>query len=312
MVSSSQTGASARGRKIWLWGFGILVVLAALYSAGWFYATSVLKDNVLRALGKQEAAGITSDCADMAFSGFPFRIGLSCSGVKIDDHKHGVSASFNRLTSHARVYAPGDISWSLQSPAEFRSAQGLSMSAEWASLQSQLTTRGKGIEQGMTVIEGLKAGIVSALDGRSLNFTAARTEIHARQAGEDLQATIGIENANVVVPALPQPLPAASANVDVTLTGKAGLLTGRDESGQPLRGAAGIVNHAIADIGEGRTSDAVRALLLRRARLPFGPIQIEDRPARSLAGKPQGHDPRGQPHHRLCRKAAEEPRRWRR
>jgi len=253
MASSSQASASRTGSRFWLWGLGLLVVLAALYSAGWYYATSVLKDQVLVALGKQERAGMTGECADMSLSGFPFSIGLSCSSVKIDDHDRGVSASFDRLSSHARVFAPGDITWSLQSPAEFRSAQGISVSAEWASLQSQLIARGQGIEQGMAVIEGLKAAIVSSLDGRSINVKAARTEIHTRQAGADLQATIGIDNATVTVPALPQPLPAVSADADVVLTGKAALLAGEDQSGEGLRGTAGIVNHAVADIGEGRT-----------------------------------------------------------
>ena len=253
MVASSGMEAPRTRRRPWLWVLVALIVLIGLYTAGWYYAASVLKANVLRTLGKQDAAGITGECVDMGLGGFPFGIGLSCAKVTIDDHSKGMSASFVGLSSSARVYAPGDITWTLQSPAEFRTAQGLTVSAEWQNLQSELTARGSGIQQTATVIDGLKAGIVSSFDGRSMDFGAARTEIHARQNGDDLEATIGLEGANAVIKDFPQPLPTLAASLDVTLKGKAGLLDGSDPTGQPLRGTSGLLHHMVADIGDGRT-----------------------------------------------------------
>ena len=78
---------------------GIIVLLAAVYTGGWFYAASALKTNVLRALGKQDAAGFTGQCTDLDQQGFPFRIGLFCSKVEVDDHARGVSATFDDLSA---------------------------------------------------------------------------------------------------------------------------------------------------------------------------------------------------------------------
>jgi hypothetical protein len=237
---------------MWLLGVALIVIIAALYSGGWYYAAAALKTNVMRALGDQDAAGITGQCDDLALQGFPFRIGLSCSKVDIDDHVNGMSASFDDLNASAHVYAPGNISWNLKSPAQVRTSQGLSVSAEWQNLQSTLTTRGNGIEEGQTVIEGLKAGIASSFTGQNIDFSADHTEIHVRQNGSNLEAAIGVEKSNTVIKDFPQVLPTLSANADITLTDKAGLLDGSDKSGRGLFGASGILHQVVADIGDGR------------------------------------------------------------
>jgi hypothetical protein len=253
MAASSQSVASGRGKGKWLVGLlGLLVVLAALYTGGWYYATSMVKANVMKALGQHSAAGITGECAGMDFNGFPFAIGLSCAKVTIDDHVKGVSASFDNLNASAKVYEPNLIGWTLKSPAEFRSAQGLTVSAEWKDLQSSLVAKGRGISQAETVIDGLKAGIVSTFTGQTVDLTAGRTEIHTRQNGNDLQAQIGIENSQATIKDFPQQLPAVSASADVTLTDKAGLLDGSDSSAHGLYGTAGVLSQAVIDIGDGR------------------------------------------------------------
>jgi hypothetical protein len=252
MAASSQTTASGKGKRVWLLGIALIVIIAALYTGGWYYAAATLKTNVMRALGDQNAAGISGQCDDLALQGFPFSIGLSCSKVNVDDRVNGVSAAFDDLNASAHVYAPGNIHWNLNSPAEIRTAQGLTVSAEWKDLQSTLVTRGRGIDQGRTVIENLKAGISSSFTGQNFDVAADHTEIHVRQNGQNLEAAIGIEKSNIVIKDFPQTLPTVSASADVTLTDKAGLLDGSDKSGRGLFGASGILNRVVADIGDGR------------------------------------------------------------
>ncbi len=250
MAASSQSSPSGTAKRAWLLGLGLIVVIAALYTGGWFYAASALKTNVLRALGERNSSGISGQCADMAQNGFPFSIGLSCSKVDIDDHVNGISASFDDLNASAHVYTPGNISWNLNSPAEIRTTHGLTISAEWKNLQSSLVAKGNGIEEGQTAIDGLKAGIASSFTGQNVDFSADHTEIHLRQNGGNLEAAIGIENSNTVIKDFPQVLPTLSASADITLTDKAGLLDGSDQGG--LNGASGILHRVVADIGDGR------------------------------------------------------------
>lgn len=250
MAASSQSVATGRGKRLWLILVGLLVVLAALYTGGWYYATGFVRANVLKALGQENSAGIAGKCENMAFSGFPFSIGLTCDTVTVDNQTRGASANFDRLSASAPVFQPNHVSWSLKSPAEFRTTQGLTISAEWTDLQSSLVAQGRGVAQSQTVIDGLKAGIVSSFTGQSADVTAAHTEMRASQNGSDLDFAIGIENANAVIKDFPQTLPTASTSANVTLTGKAGLLDGSDREG--LRGAAGVLHQAVIDIGDGR------------------------------------------------------------
>ncbi|MFS8045431.1 DUF2125 domain-containing protein [Rhizobium sp. BR 314] len=250
MAASSQSVATGRGKRLWLVLLGLLVVLAALYTGGWYYATGFVRSNVLKALGQQNSAGIAGKCENMAFNGFPFSIGLTCDTVTVDNQTRGVSANFDMLSASAPVFQPNHVNWTLKSPAELRTSEGLTVSAEWTDLQSSLVAKGRGVAQSQAVINGLKAAIVSSFTGQSANLTAARTEMHASQNGDDLDFAIGIENANAVIKDFPQTLPTASTSANLTLSGKAGLLDGSDREG--LHGAAGVLHQAVIDIGDGR------------------------------------------------------------
>ncbi|MET3856398.1 DUF2125 domain-containing protein [Rhizobium sp. OAE497] len=246
MAASSQSGSS---RKFWWLGLGIVLVIA-IYTGGWFYAASQLKDTVLKAIAPRNTAGVSGECTDIDFRGYPFRIGLYCSKVDVDDNKNGVSASFGALRSAAQVYAPGHIVWELDSPAEIRTANGLTINAQWANLQSSLITKLRGIDRTSTVIEGLKATAISSYDGQTINVDAGRTEIHLRQNEGDLDGAISLQDANTVIKDWPQVFPKFSASADITLAGKAGMIDGSDRQG--LYGASGELRKVVVDIGDGK------------------------------------------------------------
>ncbi|MDO3432915.1 DUF2125 domain-containing protein [Rhizobium sp. CBN3] len=251
MAASSRSGSSQTGnsKKFWLLGGGILLVIA-LYTGGWFYAASALKTTVLKAIAPRDPAGVTGECSDIEFRGYPFRIGLFCSKVDVDDNVNGVSATFGALRSAAQVYAPSHIVWELDSPAEIRTTNGLSVSAQWANLQASLTTKLQGVDHSSTVIEGLKATAISSYTGQTISFDAARTEIHLRQNGADLDGAISVQDANTAIKDWPQLFPKLSASIDLTIAGKAGLIDGSDPNG--LNGSAGELRRIVADIGDGK------------------------------------------------------------
>ncbi|MBB4231073.1 DUF2125 domain-containing protein [Rhizobium mongolense] len=246
MAASSQSGS---GRKFWLLGLGI-VLFIAIYTGGWFYAAAHLKETVLKVIAPRSTAGVSGECADIDFRGYPFRIGLYCSKVGVDDNTNGVSASFGELRSAAQVYAPGRIVWELDSPAEIRTANGLSISAQWANLQSSLVTRLRGIDRTSMVIDGLKATAVSSYTGQTVNVDAGRTEVHLRQNAGDLDGAFSLQDANAVIKDWPQVFPKFSASADITLAGRGGMIDGSDPQG--LYGASGELRKAVADIGDGK------------------------------------------------------------
>ncbi|MDF0697753.1 DUF2125 domain-containing protein [Rhizobium sp. MC63] len=274
MAASSRSGSgqSSSGKKFWLLGGGILLAIT-LYTGGWFYAASALKTTVLKAIAPRDQAGVSGECSDIEFRGYPFRIGLFCSKVDVDDSVNGVSATFGALRSAAQVYAPGHIVWELDSPAEIRTSNGLSISAQWANLQSSLATRLKGIDRSSILIEGLKATAVSSFTGQTVSFDAARTEIHLRQNGADLDGAISVKDANTAITDWPQVFPKLSASIDVTVAGKAGLIDGSDPNG--LNGSAGELRRIVANIGDGKVMTLTGPFSFDEQGLLSGKFKLE-------------------------------------
>ncbi|MFN7027607.1 MAG: DUF2125 domain-containing protein [Pseudorhizobium sp.] len=249
MAASSRTSVS---RKIWLLAAAI-VLAVVLYTGGWFYAASALKEKTLALLGSREASGITVECADANYRGYPFRIGLFCSSIALDDRNNGISATVGALRSAAQVYDPGHIIWEVDGPAQVRTSHGLTVSSEWESLQSSLVAKGRGVERSSTIIRQGMTSIVSTAAGGSFNIGAERTEIHLRQNGRDLDAALTLDKLRTTAEGLPELLPAMTATADLTFVGRGGIIDGTDPNGIALYGTEGEMRSLSADLGEGRT-----------------------------------------------------------
>ncbi|RWX74399.1 DUF2125 domain-containing protein [Neorhizobium lilium] len=248
MAASSRTGVSGK-----LWLLACLVVLfIALYTAGWFYAASLLREKTLAMLGSRASDGFAAECADADYRGYPFRIGLFCSKVSVDDRANGISASFGALRSAAQVYDPGHIVWEMDSPAELRSSRGLIVSTSWKSLQSSVVTKLKGVERAALVLQNPKTHIVSSANGQSFDINADRAEIHLRQNGPDLDAAVTLDGTDTAMEGLQQLLPRLTTSADLTLVGRAGMIDGSDPNGISLRQTKGEMREFRADLGEGR------------------------------------------------------------
>jgi hypothetical protein len=243
MTSSSQSGSHRK----FLWLAGGIVAVVGIYTAGWFYAANRLEATVLRVLSPNEARNVAGTCEDIDFKGFPFRIGMFCSKVTVDDSQNGISAQFGALRSTAAVYKPNHIVWELDSPVQISNPQGLSINADWTNFQSSLFVKGRGVERSSTIIQGLKA----SLGQGDLVIAADNSDMQLRQNGSDLDAAITLTGTEITAPNLPQILPKFTGIADVTLAGKAGLIDGSDSSG--IRGSNGELRRLAADIGEGST-----------------------------------------------------------
>ena len=260
MAASSRSGVSG---KVWALAAAIVLVIA-VYTGGWFYAASALKEKTLAALGAQQARGMAAECTDAEYRGYPFRIGLFCSKISVDDSRNGIAASFGPLRSAAQIYQPNHIVWELDGPAETRTTHGLSVSSQWASLQSSLIAKLGGVERTSTVIEGLASTIVSSQTGQTFDLKVAHTEAHMRQNGADLDAAVTLQDTDLAAKGLPQLMPKFTASADVTLAGKAGLLEGRDESGTGYYNSQGEIRRISLDLGNGQVVSIT------------GPVSIDD------------------------------------
>jgi hypothetical protein len=247
MAASSRSGISG---KIWALGAGVVVVVG-VYTAGWFYAASLLKEKTLALLGQQQQRGMTAECVDAEYRGYPFRIGLFCAKVAVDDRENGVSATFGALRSAAQIYQPSHVVWELDSPAETRTSHGLTASSQWDRLQSSLTTTLGGIERSSTVIDELRTNIVSTKTSQAFDLAVNQVEMHLRQNGADLDAALTLEDTDIAAQGLAQLMPRFTATANITLANKAVLLQGRG-AGHRLYGTQGEMRQLDVDLGNGQ------------------------------------------------------------
>jgi len=257
MASSTRPGQTAVTRKVVLLG-AFVVIAAAVYSGGWMLAATVMRQRLSELLDGHNAAGAEVRCNDMDIRGYPFRIGLFCSSVTVDDRFNGVSASLGAFRSAAQVYAPSHFVWEMDGPAELRSALGFSFSAEWERLHSSVSAWFDGLSRSSLVTEGLKVDVTTVANGNTATIRSDHGEFHIRRNGEDLDAASLVTNTRILMPnATPLALPPVSASFDVTMLGKAALLDPvRDTTAAELYGSKGEIRRLVIDLGEGRVLTA--------------------------------------------------------
>ena len=239
-------------RKIWRLGLAV-VVAALIYTAGWFYATSQIKERLQLAFGGANPIAAEVDCGDMDMRGFPFRLGLHCSKLAVDDHRNGISATFGSLRTAAQIYAPGHVVWELDGPAEIRSAFGPVVLADWKNLRSSLSAGFSGVNRTSLTADEVKATVSSTLSTEVVDVTAKRGELHLRRNDADLDVAMLMENAQAVIRDSAIALPLVSTSADLTLAGKADFIDLRDVTGAGLYGASGEVRRLVFDLGDGKT-----------------------------------------------------------
>ena len=114
MASSSRADTSGVTRKLIRLAIAVVLV-GALYTGGWFYAASWVKDTVDRQLAASEQGMHSASCSNLTVRGFPFRIGLFCDSVGLDDrptvgfgstfHEDGRAVKLGDMTTPVRAQA---------------------------------------------------------------------------------------------------------------------------------------------------------------------------------------------------------------
>ncbi|MDX8479017.1 DUF2125 domain-containing protein [Mesorhizobium sp. VK24D] len=104
MTSSDERSRKPRRRLFWLAAF--IVVLFALYSAGWFYLAGRLKTEADQAVAKLGTKGIAASCANLTVSGYPLSFAVSCDSLAYQDDTKNIAASTGSLNAVAGITQP--------------------------------------------------------------------------------------------------------------------------------------------------------------------------------------------------------------
>lgn len=246
-MTSMKGTASSSARKFWLLGLGV-VAFVALYTGAWFFGASKLQGLVRERLSD---ASVAVACNGLDVRGYPFRIGVFCEAVGIDDRATGTSASFGALRSAAQVYRPGHAVMELDGPAQVRIAPDIALNADWDLLHASVVAGTAGLQRTSIAYDALRGSFKPGMNGVSLDFAASHGEIHARVNGEALDAALSAQGLDLTV--ADTVVPKVDAALDLSIADAAGWLANGPPQDAP-RNTKGELRSFSLDFGNGNAA----------------------------------------------------------
>ena len=164
--------------------FFVVTGFCILYAAGWYFVSSQLSGVINKAMDDLRAKGTEIACSGQSISGFPFRIGLFCDSLEIDEQKVGFSLSAGALRTTAVVYRPNLILAELDGPANIIAPDMPPFVLRWkeAGVSIRPSTP---LPERLSLIIDAPAVQYRDLGGPPLG-AAERAELHLRQREENL------------------------------------------------------------------------------------------------------------------------------
>jgi hypothetical protein len=108
---------SSRGVRLVVALVIVLALLAAGWSALWFYAQGRVDAEIERVLARQSGAGREIACAERTVSGFPFRIEVACARPLFAQSRgRAIEVTGQRLNAVAEVWQPRHIRLDIEGP----------------------------------------------------------------------------------------------------------------------------------------------------------------------------------------------------
>ncbi|MCJ2051228.1 DUF2125 domain-containing protein [Methylobacterium sp. J-070] len=207
----------------------LLAVIAAGWSAGWFWIRGRTAGEIDGWIAREAAAGRTWTCADRTLGGYPFRIELRCSAVTLEraDGRFQLGPS----TAVAQIYQPRLVVF--ESAGPFHVEQGdLTGDASWKALQGSFHGAAEGFTRASLVIDAPQVAVTGA-DPGPIAVAGRHLELHARPSPGRYESEGAVDvSLRLMQAAVPQldaltgtPEP-ADLTLDATLTQATILRTG--------------------------------------------------------------------------------------
>ncbi len=274
MATSSRT-VKPRKRSVVFPVAIVLIVLAALYSAGWFVAANFATNKLEQAFDGNSPLAAALDCANMRVGGFPLRISLKCSKITINDARNGITGSVGAFNSAAKIFRPGTVNWQLTGPAILQTKTGLASSVQWDTLDTAMSVGLSGVDKSTTTIKTLRTNITQAITGATLSFKAAESQMEVQRSDADLNATTRLTDVAFVQNDGTSKLPPMTADLDMKLIGQADVLNIDNPKPIDLKGLNAELRNLNINIGEGRTITASGPLSIDQDGYLSGTLKLQ-------------------------------------
>jgi hypothetical protein len=283
-------GQRARRSRLGLFlPYILLAVVAAGWSAGWFWMRERAAGEIDSWIAREAAAGRTWTCADRSLGGYPFRIELRCSAVTLerDDGRFRLGPS----TAVAQIYQPRLVVF--ESAGPFHVEQGaLTGDASWGALQGSFHGAADGFTRASLVVDNPNVTVKGAEPG-PIAVAGRHLELHARPSPgryeSDGAVDVSLRLTQAEVPqldALTGTQAPADLALDATLTQATVLRTGAvARELERWRQAGGTLDLTALSLAKGaQRVQAKGVIALDGAHRPAGQIDLRAAGVDALVG----------------------------
>jgi hypothetical protein len=237
-------------RRIKWLGIGTAIVFA-LYSAGWFYVAKEGKRRVDEAIAALTRSGTPVVCEQSQIKGYPFRLGLFCDSISVEQPQKGLSFSAGNLRSAAQVYDPKHAIIELDGPARL-DAPGLEpLTLNWSLLHASARIAKPVPERISVEAKELQVAVRGPAGADTKVLTAEYASGHMRT--EEVNVAFAGEGGGVVIDPNATPgrtVPEFAASYDVLLENGIAVLEAKPKS---LRGISGTIRQSQIIFKDGGT-----------------------------------------------------------
>jgi hypothetical protein len=253
MVAQTQASPSSASRKIRRLAIGVVIV-AALYSTGWFYVASKFESFLNGFLTSAKARSLGARCDRLETGGFPFLIGFDCSATTLDDAESGNAFKTGPLRVVARIYNPGVGLTELDGPAHLALGDGSALDADWTSLRSSFKANLDGLQSVSMfgTAPSMKFDIAALL--RTFAVKAKEAELHLRNNNGDLETAVMTRDLGWNEEGMAPLMPDLSASAQFTLIGMGKMLQGVTPPSKAMKGELQGLKIEMADGAYGEMS----------------------------------------------------------
>jgi len=163
--------------------FAVVVVLAAAWSALWFYAAARAEADLAAWREKERQAGRTQHCASQSIGGYPFRIEVRCDSAGLQlNGAPTLQLKLPTAVVAAQVYDPKLLIGEFTGPLEISEAgRPPAAIVNWNLGQASVRGLPSRVERASLVLVGPTVHAPS-LAGDDAVLSARRLELHGRQA----------------------------------------------------------------------------------------------------------------------------------
>jgi hypothetical protein len=211
-----------RRSRWWLWfPFVLLVVVAAGWTGGWFYAASLAEKKIEEWRAREAERGRVFACGSQTIGGYPFRLELHCTAPRAELRTQNLSLKAADMLGVVQVYRPTHGIGEFTGPLTIQEPGGSLLIANWKLAQASVS--------GLPAAERISIVLDAATVDRTVSqvtsalFTANRVEAHSRLAprlpSDPPVVDLALQLAGATAPNL-HPITTKPVNADITATAR--------------------------------------------------------------------------------------------